>query len=879
MADNTEVFYIDNDNPLLELDLRKPHIDTGLNLFFNEGDSGYTQDFVLIHNGYWTKDNYAKLNAQLSVTNISNNENNKYDVDVLWNSSSLGGSFFVPDQITSKAGIYECFLILHSAEAVTKTNDNPKPEPITYSHVFSTPHWRYDVISASNNTTTLVIPEARADILQKEIDDQVRELRGNIRDLANRMGNSAPSGAGTGTSVNLDPLRDDISKNAQDIATNKESIGTNSTNIADLLRKYNQLIVTEAELERAKTEAQSDISANQTAIANIQQKLKNLPTSSSGSISEKDLVRISALESDNTQNKANIKANSDSISDNADKIRANSNSISALDSRVTTLENKPSSGSSPTVPENISEQISALQNNQKTNNDSISVLKTNQQKNTNDIYLLKKNQANDENTISTNTANISKLQDTVKNLNSGATTAPDLAQVKADIQKNTTDIANVKSKAGTNSDNIDSLWDDNIQEKKDIADLKSDNTTNKQNIANNTSAISTLSEKVDNIKPAESPDLTQIKADIQTNSGNIGKNTTDIANIKQKQTDDENTISTLSDKVDKLKSGSSSTTAPDLTEVNAKIKTNSDNIGKNATDIVYIKRNQLNDENAISTNMSNISKLQDAVKNVGSGTGSGSNNSTFNLYSSLENMVDLNYNQNDKVLKNNGILSFGNGVSYILQKGETGMDMLSMPTMINKHSPLDTKQNAAFIMSDDGTFEVQNYGKQFYQDYEIPDGTFWEHKPSDYGLVEGINKSFDDSKGSFTIESDLFDSKYLLSSKQAKYFALSPFANDVGGYRYIGVQENLSYTDTSGSSQQRTIWFLYSLGSKTWADHSFPLSNYKLPAMVFTLDNMIDKLEQVKLSDYSTKFMTPVDKAKPIYCTDTPGVYAISSDR
>ena len=581
-ADTDLVIY--NDYPSLELDLRKPGINTGTTIYFNEGDSGYIQAFILIEDRQYEPAGYNASVSSLIATNIATGKTTTYSVDSSVNSGTNIGAFSVPNEITETAGAYECYLTFKS----DKGN-------------YSSPRWIYQVVSASNGTT-IDLPEATVEQLENKFNGKISELRDNVVSLSNKIDHSVAIDTSdfihaeqfntykTDTDTKIQSIKTKDEKQSNDIVTNKNNIAQNTSDISSL---------------------KSDMSSVKSDISTAQDNIKALQ--------DKQPTDVSP---DLTQIKSDLKSVQNDTKQNSKDIATLSADDSALQEKVADIQNTQSSHTS-----NITQLQSDIKSVQSTANSN----KTDIDKNKTDIATTKQDIA----TINEKLATIG-----TGSSSSGDTKVPQ--QVIDDVAQNKTDIAKNKADIKTNSDNIATNTTDIATIKHSLSSDESQISTNTTNISQNEQDIANLkksskelSDKVANLPAPDDAALLKLHTIVDTNTHNISDNTqnittinqklakmptaTDLANVTSTATDAKNTateakqqandnatdIATLTDKVSKIKQ-------PDLSDYAKKSDLPADNsaqVSKNTTDIATNKTN-------ISQNTTDIATLTNKVNGI-----------------------------------------------------------------------------------------------------------------------------------------------------------------------------------------------------------------------------------------------------------------------
>lgn len=515
-ADTDLVIY--NDYPSLELDLRKPGINTGTTIYFNEGDSGYLQTFILIEDRQYEPAGYNASVSSLIATNIATGKTTTYGVDSSVNSGTNIGAFSVPNEITETAGAYECYLTFKS----DKGN-------------YSSPRWIYQVVSASNGTT-VDLPEATAEQLESKLNGKISELRDNVASLSNKIDHSVAIDTSdfihaeqfnsykTDTDTKIQSIKTTDEKQSNDIVTNKNNIAQHTSDISSLKSDMNSVKSDVAGIQTTQSnhtndiaQLQSDFSSVQNTansnktdiattkqdIATINEKLATIGTgtgsSSSGDtkVPQQVIDDVAQNKTDIAKNKADIKTNSDNIATNTTDIATIKHSLSADESQIST--------NTTNIAQN-EQDIANLKKSSKELSDKVTNLPA-----PDDAALLKLHTI-----VDTNTHNIADNAQSITTINQ-----------KLDKMPTATDLANVTSTA---------------------TDAKNTATEAKQQATDNATNIATLTDKVSKIKQPDLSDyakksdlpadnnaqVSKNTTDIATNKTNISQNTTDIANLTNK---------------------------------------------------------------------------------------------------------------------------------------------------------------------------------------------------------------------------------------------------------------------------------------------------------------------------------------------------------
>ena len=527
-ADTELVIY--NDYPSLELDLRKPGINTGTTIYFNEGDSGYLQTFILIEDRQYEPAGYNASVSSLIATNIATGKTTTYDVDSSVNSGTNIGAFSVPNEITETAGAYECYLTFKS----DKGN-------------YSSPRWIYQVVSASNGTA-IDLPEATAEQLESKLNGKISELRDNVVSLSNKIDHSVAIDTSdfihaeqfntykTDTDTKIQSIKTTDDKQSNDIVTNKNNIAQNTSDISSLKSDIKSVQDDTKQNSKDITALSADDSALQEKVADIQTEQSNHTS---------DLAHLKS-DFSSVQNTAN--SNKQDIAKNKTDIATNKQDIKTINEKLATIGTGSSSSGDAKVPQQVIDDVAqnkadVAQNKAdiKTNSDNITL-------NTTDITHIKNSLSSDESQISTNTTNIAQ---------------------------NEQDIANLKKSSKELSDKVA-----NLPAPDDAALLKLHTIvdTNTHNISDNAQNITTINQKL--AKMPTATDLANV-----TSTATDAKNTATEA--KQQANDNATNIENLTDKVSKIKQ-------PDLSDYAKKSDLPADNnaqVSKNTTDIATNKTN------------------------------------------------------------------------------------------------------------------------------------------------------------------------------------------------------------------------------------------------------------------------------------------------
>lgn len=560
-ADTDLVIY--NDYPSLELDLRKPGINTGTTIYFNEGDSGYVQTFILIEDRQYEPAGYNASVSSLIATNIATGKTTTYSVDSSVNSGTNIGAFSVPNEITETAGAYECYLTFKS----DKGN-------------YSSPRWIYQVVSASNGTT-IDLPEATAEQLESKLNGKISELRDNVVSLSNKIDHSVAIDTSdfihaeqfntykTDTDTKIQSIKTTDEKQSNDIVTNKNNIAQNTSDISSL---------------------KSDMSSVKSDISTAQDNIKALQ--------DKQPTDVSP---DLTQIKSDLKSVQDDTKQNSKDIATLSADDSALQEKVADIQNTQSNHTSDIT--QLQSDLKSVQNTANNNKQDIAKNKTD---------------------IATNKQDIATINEKMATIGTGSSSSGDAKvpqQVIDDVAQNKKDVAQNKADIKTNSDNIATNTTDITNIKHSLSSDESQISTNTTNIAQNEQDIANLkksskelSDKVANLPAPDDAALLKLHNIVDTNTHNISANAqnittinqklakmptaTDLANVtstatdakntateaKQQATDNATNIANLTDKVSKIKQ-------PDLSDYAKKSDLPADksaDIAKNKQDIATI---------------------------------------------------------------------------------------------------------------------------------------------------------------------------------------------------------------------------------------------------------------------------------------------------
>lgn len=507
---------VNNDYPSLELDLRKPGINTGLTLYFNEGDSGYSQVFTINSDRTYVIGDYKGATTTLHATNIATGETNIYPVATGWNTGVAIGSFNVPNELTAHAGAYECYLNF-----------------CTGSDNFSSPRWIYQVISASNGTT-VNIPEAAQELLEKEFNTKIDTLRDNIASLSDKIDKSVT--IDTSDFVKYDAF------NTYKTDTNSEIDGiksVNNTQDENIQNNSNNI-----------TQNTNDISSLKSDMNSVKSDITGIQTTQSNHTSD-----IAQLKSDfsSVQNTANS---------NKTDIATTKQDIATINEKLATIGTGSSSSGDTKVPQQVIDDVAQNKADIAKNKTDIKTNSDNIATNTTDIATIKHSLSSDESQISTNTTNISQNEQDIANLKKSSKElsdkvanlpAPDdaaLLKLHTIVDTNTHNIADNAQSITTINQKLAKMptATDLATVTSTATDAKNTATETKQQATDNATNIATLTDKVSKIKqpdlsayakksdlPADnSAQVSKNTTDIATNKTNISQNTTDIANLTNK---------------------------------------------------------------------------------------------------------------------------------------------------------------------------------------------------------------------------------------------------------------------------------------------------------------------------------------------------------
>lgn len=513
-ADTDLVIY--NDYPSLELDLRKPGINTGTTIYFNEGDSGYVQTFILIEDRQYEPAGYNASVSSLIATNIATGKTTTYGVDSSVNSGTNIGAFSVPNEITETAGAYECYLTFKS----DKGN-------------YSSPRWIYQVVSASNGTT-IDLPEATAEQLESKLNGKISELRDNVASLSNKIDHSIAIDTSdfihaeqfntykTDTDTKIQSIKTTDEKQSNDIVTNKNNIAQNTSDISSL---------------------KSDMSSVKSNIAGIQTTQSNHT-------------------SDITQLKSDFSSVQNTANSNKTDIATTKQDIATINEKLATIGTGSSSSGDAKVPQQVIDDVAQNKADIAKNKTDIKTNSDNIATNTTDIATIKHSLSSDESQISTNTTDIAQNKQDIANLKKSSKElsdkvanlpAPDdaaLLKLHTIVDTNTHNIADNAQSITTINQKLAKMptATDLATATSTATDAKNTATEAKQQATDNATNIATLTDKVSKIKqpdlsayakksdlPADnSAQVSKNTTDIATNKTNISQNTTDIANLTNK---------------------------------------------------------------------------------------------------------------------------------------------------------------------------------------------------------------------------------------------------------------------------------------------------------------------------------------------------------
>lgn len=590
-----------NDNPLLQLDLRKPNISTGTTIYFNEGDKGYRQQFYIQTNSKYSVDDYANSSSKMVYSNVLTGQTSSVGVSLMFNSGSPTGYFVVPAEVTQNAGIYECYIDI-----------------IVGDNQYSTPRWTYQVLAASNNETVEDISEARADALTKKFKEQFQAVSDNLRqvsDTADSASNSAQKALNDSSSaLNM------AQNNASQIKANSDS----NSALSDLVNKL-------------KTDLQKDTDAivqNAGFISDLQKVVKNLQQpgtkpdtgddKGNTSVPGFDPAVIADLKTRISNAETGISNNKSTIDATTDNLHATQKTLDNV--KITANNNTQAIQTVKSDVENFNTQVSALQNANQRINDLVSSLKDK-------VHDLENNPTSTDLTDITN--QIKSLNDTV-NAQTAQITAikstndtqdASISELKSDTTNNTKDLSALKEKV--NSLVIPTVPADLT---KTLSDLQTATSTNAQN-------VQALSQKVDAISiPADlSNTLSELKADDKVHGESIKANKDAIDALKDRVDKLPTTPSTTPDnpshgdtgditQIDTLRDAQTAqgkqiqtlqdaqkTVSDDVTALKAKVETNAQNVSTNATDISTVKTNVQANTKSISDNTADIKSIKTDV--------------------------------------------------------------------------------------------------------------------------------------------------------------------------------------------------------------------------------------------------------------------------
>ena len=568
---------VNNDYPSLELDLRKPGINTGLTLYFNEGDSGYSQVFTINSDRTYVIGDYKGATTTLHATNIATGETNIYPVATGWNTGVAIGSFNVPNELTAHAGVYECYLNF-----------------CTGSDNFSSPRWIYQVISASNGTT-VNIPEAAQELLEKEFNTKIDTLRSNISSLSDKIDKSVAIDTSdfvkydafntykTDTNSEIDGIKAVNNTQDENIQTNSNNITQNTNDISslksDMSSVKSDISTAQDNIKALQDKQPTDVSPD---LTQIKSDLKSVQDDAKQN--SKDITALSADDSalqekvadiqteqsnhtsDITQLQSDLKSVQNTANSNKTDIAKNTTDIKTINEKLATIGTGSSSSGDAKVPQQVIDDVAQNKKDVAKNKDDIATNKQGIALNTTDLINIKHSLSSDESQISTNTTNISQ---------------------------NEQDIANLKKSSKELSDKVA-----NLPAPDDAALLKLHNIvdTNTHNISNNAQNITTINQKL--AKMPTATDLANV-----TSTATDAKNTATEA--KQQATDNATDIANLTTQVSKIKQ-------PDLSDYAKKSDLPADKsaqVSKNTTDIATNKTN-------ISQNTTDIATLTNKVNNI-----------------------------------------------------------------------------------------------------------------------------------------------------------------------------------------------------------------------------------------------------------------------
>lgn len=560
-ADTDLVIY--NDYPSLELDLRKPGINTGTTIYFNEGDSGYLQNFILIEDRQYEPAGYNASVSSLIATNIATGKTTTYSVDSSVNSGTNIGAFSVPNEITETAGAYECYLTFKS----DKGN-------------YSSPRWIYQVVSASNGTT-INIPEAAQELLEKEFNTKIDTLRDNISSLSDKIDNSVTIDTSdfvkydafntykTDTNSEIDGIKSVNNTQDENIQTNSNNITQNTNDISslksDMSSVKSDISTAQDNIKALQDKQPTDVSPDLTQIKSdlksvqddTKQNSKDIATLSADDSTLQEKVadiqntqsnhtsNITQLQSDFSSVQSTANSNKTDIAKNKIDIATNKQDIATINEKLATIGTGSSSSGDAKVPQQVIDDVAQNKKDVAQNKADIKTNSDNIATNTTDITNIKNSLASDESQISTNTTNISQ---------------------------NEQDIANLKKSSKELSDKVA-----NLPAPDDAALLKLHTIvdTNTHNISDNAQNITTINQKL--AKMPTATDLANV-----TSTATDAKNTATEA--KQQATDNATNIANLTTQVSKIKQ-------PDLSDYAKKSDLPADNnaqVSKNTTDIATL---------------------------------------------------------------------------------------------------------------------------------------------------------------------------------------------------------------------------------------------------------------------------------------------------
>ena len=578
-ADTDLVIY--NDYPSLELDLRKPGINTGTTIYFNEGDSGYIQAFILIEDRQYEPAGYNASVTSLIATNIATGKTTTYGVDSSVNSGTNIGAFSVPNEITETAGAYECYLTFKS----DKGN-------------YSSPRWIYQVVSASNGTT-IDLPEATAEQLESKLNGKISELRDNVASLSNKIDHSVAIDTSdfihaeqfntykTDTDTKIQSIKTTDEKQSNDIVTNKNNIAQNTSDISslksDMSSVKSDISTAQDNIKALQNKQPTDVSPDLTQIKSdlksvqndTKQNSKDIATLSADDSALQEKVadiqntqsshtsNITQLQSDIKSVQSTANSNKTDIAKNKTDIATNKQDIATINEKLATIGTGSSSSGDTKVPQQVIDDVAqnkkdVAQNkaNIKTNSDNIAT-------NTTDITNIKHSLSSDESQISTNTTNISQNEQDIANLKKSSKElsdkvatlpAPDdaaLLKLHTIVDTNTHNIADNTQNITTINQKLAKMptATDLANVTSTATDAKNTATEAKQQATNNATDIANLTDKISKIKQPDLSDYAK-KSDLPADkSAQVSKNTTDIATNKQDISQNTTDIANLTNKV------------------------------------------------------------------------------------------------------------------------------------------------------------------------------------------------------------------------------------------------------------------------------------------------------------------------------------------